>query len=41
MTKIDDFFTADVEKSGAGKKGELSYIHMLGNSRITYYMKIH
>jgi hypothetical protein len=41
MTKIDDFFTAGVEKSGSGKKGELNYIHMLGNSHITYYMKTH
>jgi hypothetical protein len=39
--KIDDFFTAYVEKSGAGKEGVTNYIHMLGSSHISYYMKLH
>jgi hypothetical protein len=38
---IDDFFTAYIEKSGAGKEGVTNYIHMLGSSHIQYYMKTH
>jgi hypothetical protein len=39
--KIDDFFTAYVEASGAGKEGVTNYIHMLGSGHISYYMKTH
>jgi hypothetical protein len=39
--KIDDFFAAYVEQSGAGKEGVTNYIHMLGSSHILYYMKTH
>ncbi len=41
QTKIDDFFTAYVEQSGVGKEGVTNYIHMLGSSHISYYMKTH
>jgi hypothetical protein len=41
QTKIDDFFTAYVETSGAGKEGITNYLHMLGSSHISYYMKQH
>jgi hypothetical protein len=41
QTKIDDFFTAYVEESGAGKEGITNYIHMLGSSHISYFMKRH
>ncbi len=40
QTKIDDFFTACVEKSGAGKEGVTNYIHVLGSSHITFYINI-
>jgi hypothetical protein len=36
-----DFFTAYVEQSSAGKEGFSNYIHMLGSSHISYYMKSH
>jgi len=39
--KIDDFFRAYVEQSGAGTEGVTNYIHMLGSSHISYYMKSH
>jgi len=39
--KIDDFFSAYIEKSGAGKEGVTNYIHILGSSHIQYYMKTH
>jgi hypothetical protein len=39
--KIDDFFAAYVEQSGAGKEVVTNYIHMLGSSHISYYMKTH
>jgi hypothetical protein len=39
--EIGDFFTAYVEQSGAGKEGVTNYIHMLGSSHISYYMKTH
>jgi hypothetical protein len=41
QSKIDYFFTAYVEKSGAGKERVTNYIHMLSSSHITYYMKTH
>jgi len=39
--KIDKFFAACVETSGAGKEGVTNYMHMLGSSHISYYMKTH
>jgi hypothetical protein len=39
--KIDDFFSAYIEKSGAGKEGVTNYIRILGSSHIQYYMKTH
>jgi hypothetical protein len=39
--KIDSFFTAYVELSGAGKEGVTNYIHMLGSAHLMYYMKVH
>jgi hypothetical protein len=39
--KIDNFFSAYIEKSGAGKEGVTNYIHILGSSHIQYYMKTH
>jgi hypothetical protein len=39
--KIDDFFVAYVERSGAGKEGVTNYIHMLGSAHISYYMRRH
>lgn len=39
--KIDDFFAAYVEKSGAGKEGVTNYIHMLASGHIRYYMITH
>jgi hypothetical protein len=39
--KIDSFFAAYVERSGAGKEGVTNYIHMLSSGHIQYYMKIH
>ena len=39
--KINDFFVAYVEESGAGKEGVTNYIHMLGSGHIAYYMKTH
>mgnify|MGYP006998225212 CR=1 FL=1 len=41
QSKMDDFFIAYVESSGAGKEGVTNYIHMLGSSHISYYMKQH
>jgi hypothetical protein len=41
QNKIDDFYTAYVETSGAGKEGITNYIHMLGSSHVAYYMKHH
>jgi hypothetical protein len=41
QSKIDNFFTAYVEESGAGKEGITNYIHMLGSSHISYYMNEH
>lgn len=41
QSKIDDFFTAYVETSGASKEGITNYIHMLGSSHVAYYMKRH
>jgi hypothetical protein len=41
QAKIDDFFTAYVETSGASKEGITNYIHMLGSSHMAYYMKRH
>jgi hypothetical protein len=41
QNKIDDFFSAYVETSGASKEGITNYIHMLGSSHIKYYMKQH
>jgi hypothetical protein len=38
---MDDFFIAYVKSSGAGKEGVTNYIHMLGSSHISYYMKQH
>jgi hypothetical protein len=39
--KINDFFVAHVEESGAGKEGVTNYIHMLGSGHVAYYMKAH
>jgi hypothetical protein len=39
--RIDDFFHAYVELSGAGKEGVTNYLHMLGSGHIKYYMKTH
>jgi hypothetical protein len=39
--KIDDFFNAYVELSGAGKEGVTNYLYMLGSGHIKYYMKMH
>jgi len=39
--KMDRFFTAYVETSGAGKQGITNYIHLLGSSHISYFMKRH
>ncbi len=39
--KINDFFVAYVEESGAGKEGVTNYIHMLGSGHVAYYMKTH
>jgi hypothetical protein len=36
--KIDAFFAAYVERSGAAKEGVTNYIHMLGGKHIHYYM---
>jgi hypothetical protein len=41
QVKINDFFSAYIEHSGAGKEGVTNYIHMLGSGHITYYMKAH
>ncbi len=41
QTKIDDFFSAYVETSGASKEGITNYLHMLGSSHIKFYMKQH
>jgi hypothetical protein len=41
QSTIDDFFTAYVETSGASKEGITNYIHMLGSSHVSYYMKHH
>jgi hypothetical protein len=41
QSKIDDFFTAYVETSGASKEGITNYIHMLGSGHVAYYMKRH
>ncbi len=41
QNKIDDFYAAYVETSGAGKEGITNYIHMLGSSHVAYYMKHH
>jgi hypothetical protein len=38
---IDNFFAAYVERSGAGKEGVTNYLHMLGSSHISYYMRTH
>jgi hypothetical protein len=39
--KIDSFFTAYVERSGAGKEGITNYLHMLGSGHISFFMKKH
>jgi len=39
--KIDSFFKAYVETSGASKEGITNYIHMLGSAHVAYYMKKH
>jgi hypothetical protein len=39
--KIDEFFIAYAERSGAGKEGITNYIHMLGSGHKKYYMKVH
>jgi hypothetical protein len=39
--KIDAFYKAYVETSGAGKKGITNYVHMLGSGHVSYYMKKH
>jgi hypothetical protein len=41
QSKIDDFFSAYVETSGASKEGITNYIHMLGSAHIKFYMKQH
>jgi hypothetical protein len=41
QNKIESFYTAYVETSGAGKEGITKYIHMLGSSHVAYYMKHH
>jgi hypothetical protein len=41
QAKMDDFFVAYVEKSGAGKEGITNYIHMLGSAHVKHYMKRH
>jgi hypothetical protein len=39
--KINDFFVASVEESGAGKEGVTNYILMLGSGHVAYYIKTH
>jgi hypothetical protein len=39
--KINDFFVAYVEESGAGKEGVINCIHMLGSGHVACYMKVH
>ena len=39
--KIDEFFIAYVERSGAGKEGVTNYIHMLASGHIKYFMQVH
>jgi hypothetical protein len=39
--KINDFFVAYIEESGAGIEGVTNYIHMLRSGHIAYYMKSH
>jgi hypothetical protein len=41
QSKIDNLFTGYMEESGAGKEGITNYIHMLGSSHVSYYMKEH
>jgi hypothetical protein len=36
QAKMDDFFVAYVEKSGAGKEGITNYIHMLGSAHVKH-----
>jgi hypothetical protein len=39
--KIDSFYLAYIETSGAGKQGITNYLHMLGSAHIKRFMKRH